>query len=176
MYNFAEYFLVRSNDKYGLIDSKGKEILKIEYDYIGADKYLGILAIKGNDIEVYDEKLNSVDLTQNPIKTWYETALKDTNDADPKNKVDSLTLAIPNSWYWTVASDLGIYDISKPFDYDSSENSYSYKYTGKEYTGEKLILRSICQNTNYLYVIEDNKAYKIDKKDLKEGTNGGACF
>lgn len=175
MYNFTDYFLVKNNNKYGIIDSKGKEILKIEYDYIGADKYLGILAIKGNDIEVYDEKLNAIDLTQNPIKTLYESALKDTNDADSKKKAESLTLAMPESWYWTLESDLGIYDINKPFDYDSSDGTYSLKYTGNKYSGKQLILRSVCTGP-FMYVIEDNKAYKIDKKDLKEGYDEGTCF
>ena len=106
----------------------------------------------------------------------YESALKDTNNANPADKVNSLTLTTPESWYWTVESAMGIYDISKPFDYDPNDDVYSLKYTGKDFTGEKLIIRSVCQNTNYLYVFEDNKAYKINDKDLEEGSSSDNCF
>ena len=173
----GEYYIVINKGKHGIIDKTGKEIVKLEYDYIGWDSYLGYLFIKGNEIELYNEKLEKIDLSEKTIKDYYEQALQNTNNNLKKgeSKVESLFLKTAESWYWSAGSELGIFNINKPFDYDEDEESFSFKYEGIKYSGDKLILKSKCTDT-FMYVIEDNKAYKIDEKDIKEGSDDTSCF
>ncbi len=173
----GENFVVINKGKHGIINKAGEEVIKIEYDYIGWDKYLGYLFIKGDEVELYSNTLQKIDLSDKTIKDYYEKAIQDTNNNLKKgeSKVDYLSLTTAESWYWTAGSELGIFNISEPFDNDDVEESYSFKYTGKEYSGDKFILKSKCTDT-YMYVIEGNKAYKIDKKDIKDGPGDTSCF
>ena len=53
-------FVVKNNDKYGLLDNKNKIVFPFEYDYIVIiNNY--IVTIKDNNINFYDKKLKKID-------------------------------------------------------------------------------------------------------------------
>lgn len=170
MNEIGNYFLVSKNNKSGIYDKKGNKVLDVTYDYLGYSEYLGYIGIKGNDIEYYNTKLEKQDLSNISLKDLYKTAYEKS-----KEKIDYLFLATADSYYWTVGTSMRIQNMNEPF--DKSDSDYRYKYTGSKYSGEHLVINSLCTE-NYIYVIEDNKAYKIDKNEIyePEDEDGLFCF
>ncbi len=170
MYEIGNYFLVSKNNKSGIYDKKGNKVLDVTYDYLGYSEYLGYIGIKGNDIEYYNTKLEKQDLSNTSLKDLYKTAYEKS-----KGEIEYLFLATADSYFWTVGTSMRIQNMNEPF--DKSDSNYRYKYTGSKYSGEHLVINSLCSE-NYIYVIEDNKAYKINKDEIyaPEDEDGSFCF
>ena len=173
IYEVGKYFLVSKNGKNGLVNSDGKYLLNIEYDYLGYNSYIGFIGIKGSEIFVYNEKIEKQNISNTSLLKLYNSAYKKYYNENSAAAEESLFLSIADSYFWTVGSKIQVHNLSKPFDQD--EDSYAYKYIGNEYNTDELVINSVCSK-NYIYVIEDNKAYKIPDKDIKEGTNTNSCF
>ena len=170
-------FLVSQNNKSGLISSTGEKKLDIKYDYLGYNKYLGYIAISGNNLEVYDTKLDKVDLNTTPLNELYETAYTKYTAEEKENPDKYLFFANASSYYWSVGSAMQLHNLSEPFDAkEDNPTEYRYKYTGKKFKGEQLVINSLC-NDKFIYVIQKNKATKIAAKEINTPNDEeGYCF
>ena len=175
MYELGNNFMVGKKNKYGLYTNEGKKLLDVKYDYLGYNDYIGYVGIIGNNVELYNTKLEKQDLSNKSLKDVFKEAYSKFNQ-EKENDEDYLFMQGADSYYWTVGSSMRIHNISEPFDLNN-ENNYRYKYTGNKYEGEQLVINSHC-TYNYIYVIQNNKAYKIDSKEIyKPQTDSDAfCF
>ncbi len=187
-------FIVKKGDKFGVLSDTGKVLLNVEYDYIGYSSYFGYLAIKGDNIELYNNDMIKQTIDSNTLDNLYQTSLDKYNgellkaytDINDYSKPTHVNLANADSYYWSSGSVFVKQDVSAKF-YDEStdeKSDYRFKYTGSKYSGEKLIIFSVyegCSGNPIMYVIDNNKAYKVDKKEIelpkdKEGNYRAFCF
>ncbi len=184
-------FLVENDNKMGIYSSTGKELLKLEYDYIGYNEYLGYITIKGENIKVFDNNINAVEIDEKTLETAFVSILDAKNECDQSmvdtEKKNYLYLTNPDSYLWGAGSLITKQDVSKPY-YDSfvdeEENAYRFKYTGKTYTGEKLIIYSYnkgCAGKPLMYILDGTKAHKISTKEIsikknEKGNMAAFCF
>lgn len=172
-------FLVSKNNKYGLYSSAGKELFKVEYDYLGFNEYLGYITIKGDVVEYYNTRLVKQSIQEDTLKNAYKTALENYNKKNKEEKLDYLELMMADSYNWSVGTNMKIHTMSEPFDKDS-DGLYRYKYKGKNITGEQLVIYSTCfgGSDEFIYVINGNKATKITSKelDIPNDEDGNFCF
>ncbi len=184
-------FLVQKDNKMGLFSSTGTELLKLEYDYIGYNEYFGYITVTGEDLKVYDNNLKLRNVDEKSLGDTFTKILNAHNEC-VQSKIDTeavnyLSLSNPDSYLWSAGSIIIKHDINNPY-YDNfvdkENDSYRFKYTGKTYTGEKLIIYSIrggCSGKPIMYVIEGSKAHKIDTKEISikkdsEGNPAAFCF
>ena len=172
-------FLVKKNNKYGLYSSSGKSLLDVKYDYLGYNSFLGYIGIIGDSIEYYNTDLVKQDLSKINLENAYTSAYnqyKKYIDSSDVNEYDKyLSMATAESYFWTEGSAMQIHNINEPFDLEGTE--FRYKYTGKKYSGKQLVINSHC-TSRYIYVIQNNKAYKIDSSEiyLPDSDNESFCF
>ena len=158
--------LVEKNNKNGIINSKGEEVVKLEYDFIGYNKYLGYLMFKGENIYLFDEELKSIDLNTNKFDDLYTTAYN--KDKAENNEHDFFPLTIADSFYWSSGIDVLKYNINDKYSLGNEENYIKYK--GNKFTGEHIVLFDVgeaCYSKPYIYVIENNKAYRVESNDVE---------
>ena len=184
-------FLVEKYNKMGLYSSTGEVLLNLDYDYIGYNEYFGYITIKGEDVKIYDNNINLMNISEREFRNIYTKILNETNECNKtkenSEKVNNLYLTNPDSNLWSSGSILTIQDITDPYyddDAEKEEDNYRFKYIGKSYTGDKIIIYSMfkgCYSQPLMYVIDNNKAYKIDPKEIdikkdEDGNNAAFCF
>lgn len=173
-------FLVSTkNNKSGLFNNKGKKLLDVNYDYIGYNDYIGYIAIKGNDIELYNTKFEKQEVGNTTLKDLFTEAYakyesEHKNDDDFKNY---LFFEIADSYFWSIGSAMQIHNLNEPFDRNEDQTEYRYRYIGKKYKGEQLVINSLCTE-KYIYVIQGTKAYKITRDEIfsKQSDDNSYCF
>ena len=193
-------FIVESNGKYGIFSSTGKALLDAKYDYIGLNEGIGYICITGEYVDYFDNKLNKKTFSLSELEKSYKKELDRKNKieldnynthkenfSEPPEEEYVLDLANADSFYWSSGSILVKHNINEPFYTNSSEKedgAYRFKYLGTRFSGEKFVIYSIynaCYKNNpVMYILDNDKAYKIDKKDIdpnisKDGS-GAFCF
>lgn len=147
-------FAVRINDKVGLYTKDNKEILPINYDFVGVfktNKDKTYISIKNNEIKFYDENMKSKKLKVNE-----------------ETSIDGI-MSI-NSFF-----------IGKVIKANIQSNDY-FDYKGKDFKGEKyfIVLRVACgdyidEEEKYIdtkdavvYIIEKGKLIKLNPKFIEQ--------
>ena len=113
-----------------------------EASYIGYEKSIGYITIENDKFTVYDEKFNKISL---PI-------IED----EKRIKTNNYNMWIPGDLLIKV---------------NVNNNEY-FEYNDDKYTGvQTVFIKAECQETDSIYVIEDNKLIKLNKTKVKEDSN-----
>lgn len=147
-------FAVSIGNKSGLITKEDKQLLNVEYDFVGAfttDNDITYLTIKGKEVKLFDSNMNNKQLK-----------------VTDKTKIDG------------IHDGLLLYSASVIKD-NINSNEY-FKYNGEDYKGEKyfLIFSLACgdfdEETNkyidskdsVIYVIENGEFKQLDPKQVEQ--------
>ena len=186
-------YLVEKNNKEGIISKTGEVLLDVSYDYVGFNKELGYIAIKGNNIEYYDTKLVKQELNDNTLSNLFDSKLKVINDNVKKIYTsedflfNSINISNANSYNYTGGSIITKQNINEPY-YDNNvekkNNNYRFKYTGSKYKGTQLMIFDVydgCYKKPYIYVIDGTKVNIINSNEIsiqkdENGHTTSYCF
>ena len=181
-------FIVKKDDKVGIVNNKAKEIIKLENNYIAYNNYFGYIVIKDNKVNYYDKDYKPLSINDNnDIISRYNSSLKEYNkklekefyeDLEDENEkyVNENYLAFENdNNHWSSYSYLIEYDISKN-SLLSKIDGLNIKYIGQELNDSQVLLidnYSSCYSKPIVYAINGSTAIKINSKDIKIKT---LCF
>ena len=147
----------------GLYSSSGKELLPLEYDFIGQNDVIGYIAIKDSVIELYNKKIVKQKLKDTTLNDLFEKASK-------KSDYDFVYLTNPDSYFWSSGSHFIKQDVKTPYELDpENENVYRFKYVGGKYSGTQLMIFNVysgCYGNPYLYIINGTIADKASGSEL----------
>jgi len=173
--NDRKQFIIEKDNNNELLDINYNNILESSYDYIGYSKYIGYITIKDDKLQIYDNNLIEVNLEENKIDTIYNKALKNYKIEDEYAE-KYLFILNSNSYFYNGGSFFmrmnfnNIYYFNKPDPNEINDEGKYIKYIGNKYNKEELIIYDqygACNQNPQIYIINNNKTYKIPKEDFK---------
>ena len=181
-------FIVLSDNKYELLDSKGQKLLNDSYDFIIQNDYIGYILIKGDNYYYYDNKFNVISDVLS-IKDKYKSAInKDNNerlhtsleiedgyntiryiDYINDNKGDKHLVFSFSGYDEGGAENVHIFLLGNNgkvlFNYDQIVYSHVFKFSGKN-SNDYIIKSNECDKYSDKIYCEENKTlystYKIN--------------
>ncbi len=167
---YNDMIVATINNKVGLYNKDGKEILNPEYDYIGVvydsdkEEYTYI-SIKGDEIKTFDKDLNDKKIAVKDGLSLYGLYFDDVIDHDSFSLFSNIYASVHNL--------------------DVNKNEY-FIYKGKEITGKQniLILKFKCEeytddmvvnNESIIYIVKDGKLVKLDSSQI-ELASDSVCY